>query len=304
MIVSYTTKSNRTREQLNSIHKPSKVESKRDEDSRGLVAPNEFPEVPKLLIFDVNSKENRMPPGFFIICEGSRRCGKSIFLQWFLYHYKKEVDLALVCTETPHNGFWQPIVGNQYVHHGWDPYMIQKLLEEQKQQIKEKGKEKARHVLLILDDIVGDRNHIHEDTVLNELAVEGRHSKISICLTTQEPHAIGTSLRNNCDMVVIFQQKSFRAKESVCNDFVCFKLDMMENKKTVAMQMLQTYTGNHDAMIIKMLELRPGVDHAYRYLPEYVPYDKNADKVRVPDYQLGSAEQQALARSPNGGKPL
>jgi hypothetical protein len=303
MIVSYTSKAHRTKEQVNARHTPSKVECKKDEDSRGLKDPN-YPEVPKLIIYDIEAKENKLPPGFFIICEGSRRCGKSIFLQWFLYHYREDFDLVLVCTETPHNGFWQPIVGNQYVHYGWDSFMVNKLIAEQKEQVKEKGKEKARHVLLILDDIVGDRRHIHEDTVLNELAVEGRHSKISICLTTQEPHAIGTSLRNNCDMAVIFQQKSARAKESVCNDFVCFKLDQVDNSKQAAMRMLQTYTNNHDAIIIKMLELKPGIESAYRYLPEYIPYDKRADKVRVPDYQLGSNEQQALARSPSGKKPL
>lgn len=188
---------------------------------------NQIPVTPELKLFDV--KNDRLPENFFIICEGSRRVGKSIFLKWLLYNYKTAFDLALVCSETPHNGFWQPIIGNSYVHNGWDPFLVEKILADQ---VKEKEKEskdylkryKARRVLIILDDIVGDRNHIHEDQILNRLAVQGRHFNISIALTTQEPHAIGTALRNNCDMAVIFQQKSERAKKSVSNDFLNFKL--------------------------------------------------------------------------------
>jgi hypothetical protein len=261
-------------------------------------------DIPKLREFNVMSKEDRLPNGFFIICEGSRRVGKSIFLKWLLYHYKDDFDLAIVFSETPHNGFWQPIVSNEYVHNGWDPFAVEKLLasqeEEKEKEVKSGGRHKMRRVLIILDDIVGDRKHIHEDTMLNRLAVQGRHFGISVCLTTQEPHAIGTALRNNCDMAVIFQQKSERAKKSVSVDFLMFKLD----DEHTARCMLKMYTEGHNAILVRMYTLENKINMTYCFVPESMTYDKQADKLLVPNYQLGTKDQQQLARTAEGSKPL
>lgn len=283
--------------------KPGKFDIAVDKPEFNKIVPDNYPEVPKLQVFDVKDEKNKLPEGFFLICEGARRSGKSEFLKWLLYHYKDDFQLALVCTETPQNGFWQPMIGNKWVHNGWDPFMVEKLLDEQR---KEKDREKhernykSRKVLLILDDIIGDRRHIHEDAVLNKLAVQGRHFNISICLTTQEPHAIGTALRNNCDMVVIFQQKSQRAKKSVCDDFLGFKMDFEWQSK----DLLKTYTENHNCIIIKMWDLNKGPKQAYRFLPETITWDKAKEKSRVPEYQLGCREQKALAQTREGKLPL
>lgn len=273
------------------------------QSSHKILIPENYPEVPKLQHWNVNKEENKLPEGFFIICEGSRRSGKSVFLKWLLYHYRNEFDLCIVMSETPHNGFWQPLVSNQYVHVGWNPFLVEKVFETQMHEIEKAAKKpgyQAKRVLLILDDIVGDRRHIHEDTTLNRLAVEGRHFKISICLTTQEPHAIGTALRNNCDVALIFQQKSKRAKDSVCEDFLCYKLDF----KWQAEDLLKTYTMKHDCILVKMHELDPDPTKTYYHVPASMTFDEKEDKVRVPDYQLGSLEQRQLAKTPQGKVPL
>lgn len=280
---------------------PSKVDCKPEDNKAKNLVPENYPFVPKLKEFD--PKEDKPPKGFFIICEGSRRCGKSEFLRWFLQFYKDFFQLAIVCTETPHNGFWQPFVGNKWVHFGWDPYMVQKLLDEQKKDIEKEKVEhgfKAKQVLIVLDDIIGDRKRIHDDRTLGELATEGRHSNISVCITTQEPCAIGTALRNNADIVVIFQQKSKRAKKSVVEDFLLFKLDY----DWQARDLLKTYTNNHDCIILKMWVLRAGCADAYRYLPETTTWDCEKDKPKTKEYQLGCKEQQKLAQSKLGRLPL
>ena len=65
------------------------------------LVPDNYPEVPKLDPFDVNAESNKLPESFFIICEGSRRVGKSIFLKWLLYFYRDLFDLVIVMSETP-----------------------------------------------------------------------------------------------------------------------------------------------------------------------------------------------------------
>lgn len=290
------------------MHKKIDVKQKTTQQKTNTIVPNDYPEIPTLKQWNIFGENHKLPDGFFLILEGSRRTGKSVFLKWLLYYYRNVFDLAIVMTETPHNGFWQPIVSNQYVHSGWDPLLVEKLLEQQhklkeecfKNNPNKQNPTEYRKVLLILDDIVGDRNHIHEDAVLNNLAVEGRHSNIHVCLTTQEPHAIGTALRNNCDVVVIFQQKSKRSKESVFNDFLMNKLDF----KFQAEELLKRYTKNHDAILIEMYKLTPGTFESYFHVPASLTFDKEKDKIKVPDYQLGNEEQKRLAKTAKGRVPL
>jgi hypothetical protein len=270
-----------------------------------ILVPAGYPETPKLNVFDVDDPDNRLPKGFFLICEGSRRVGKSIFLKWLLYSYREDFDLVMVITETPQNGFWQPIVSNKYVHNGWDPFLIEELFRQQIEDVsKEKNSQssnyKAKNVLVILDDIVGDRRRIHDDATLNKLSVQGRHYNISICITTQEPAAIGTALRNNCDMAIIFQQKSERAKKSVCMDFLNFKLPY----EWQARDLLNTYTENHDSIAVKMHMLKKDPHLAYLHVPERLSYNSQTEKCTVPDYQMGSEEQKHFAKTKAGKLPI
>lgn len=264
--------------------------------------PFEDEPVPRLQQWDPQAPDHRLPEGFLVIMEGSRRIGKSVFLKWLLQFYQKDFDLAIVMTETPMNGFWQPIVGNKWVHHGWNPFLIQKLREEQIGQMKkaqENPLHKPRRVILILDDIIGDRKHIHEDTELNKLAVEGRHFKISVCLTTQDPKAINPVLRNNCDVAVIFQQKNFRAKESVYQDF----LNVFKNKRT-AVELLKQNTEDHDCIVVENYKLNENARKLYFRVAQEVTFDKERDRVNAPDYHIGCEEQKICAMSSTGKKPL
>jgi len=268
------------------------------------VIPPELTEmVPKLEEWDPTDKKHKLPPGFLMILEGARRIGKSVFLKWVLQYYKSDFDLALVITETPHNGFWQPIVGNRWVHQGWNPYLIAKLMEEQ---VKEKKREqdsrgihKMRKVLLILDDIIGDRNKIHEDSQLSRLAVQGRHFGISVALTTQDPKAISPVLRNNCDVAVIFQQKNWRAKEAIYRDFV--NLFQLKNQ---AIALLNEYTENHDCVVVENYQLSGKAVDVYFHVRGESTYDEKKKKPRAPNYQIGCDEQRRLAQSIQGSLPL
>jgi hypothetical protein len=273
---------------------------------REIDIPASWPITPKLQVWDVN--KNRFPDNFFVLLEGSRRSGKSNFMGYLLYHYQDAFDLVVVMTNTDMNNYWQPRVSNKFVHNGWKPDLVAIMLKKQRASILEQKKleaygvkdlKKADRILLILDDIVGDRRHIHEDTILNNLAVEGRHSNISVLLSTQEPRAIGTALRNNADVAIIFQQKGKRAKESVIEDFLMFKCE----NKMQAEDILKTYTKNHDCIIVEMSKLQPGIPSAYFHLPEEITFDKNTQKERVPKYQIGSKYQRALATTIEGSIP-
>lgn len=264
--------------------------------------PPSWPVPPKLKEYNPTAEEHKLPDHAFIILEGSRRIGKSVFAYWLLYFYRKMFDLAIVMSETAHNGFWQKVVGNRWVHQGYNPLLIMKLVTDQAAQVEEEQKKKgfkARRVLLILDDIIGDKRHIHDDEELNRLAVQARHMRITVVLTTQDAKAINPTLRNNADMAVIFQQKNFRAKEAIYHDF----LNIFE-KKQEAIELLTANTKGHDCIVCEQWKLGQNPTELYFHVSEETTYDKEKDKPTVPDYQLGCKEQKKLAKTPEGKKPL
>lgn len=272
-------------------------------------APSWLPPTPVLSKWDPTAEEHRLPvdDGFFVILEGSRRIGKSVFLKWLLQFYCDDFDLAIVLTETPMNGFWQPVVGNKWVHYGWNPFLVDQLIEEQIEiRQKHDNQEKfgggdgtrARHVLLVLDDIIGQKR-IHYDDTIQKLATQGRHFYISVVLTTQDPKAISPQLRQNADIAVIFQQKSFRAKESVYNDF----LNRFRTREE-AVALMSRYTKGHDCIVVELFKLESEPNKMYFYVKETDTYDAATGEIKAPEYQIGCPEQKMLAQTPRGSVPL
>jgi len=265
--------------------------------------PDFIPEDVDLRQWSVDAEEHQLPESFFCIICGSRRIGKSVFAKYLLFFLCDKFDMAVVLTETPQNGYWQPIVGNQYVHEGMNEFLVEHLFETQKSaralQEQSGGKKKAPRVLLILDDVIANRNKIHESPELNRLAVQGRHMNIAVILTTQYPRAINPTLRENCDLAVIFQQKTVRALQAVYEDFLS-KL----GPKEAALQILTKYTSEHDCIVVENWKLKQQGTDIIFWCPGSTTYDEKAEKSTVPDYQLGSEEQQKLARTKRGSVPI
>ncbi|RPI88552.1 MAG: hypothetical protein EHM41_00980 [Chloroflexi bacterium] len=252
--------------------------------------------------WDPTDPGNVLPENFFLVLVGSRRIGKSVFAKFLMYFYRDRFDLALVCTQTPQNGFWQPIVGNQWVHQGINPTLLANLFASQTEEkaiaVSKKGY-RARRVLIIFDDVIADRRKAHEDPWLNAVAVQGRHLEISAIVMTQYAAALNTYLRENADVAVIFGQKTMRSLEHVYNDFLS-KLGPQD----AVMEMMKTYTRDHDCIIVENWKLKTNAEEFTWWLPGDVTFDKQANRIRVPDYQLGCPEQKKLAKTKGGSLPL
>ena len=132
-----------------------------------------------------------LPHDFFVILEGRRRIGKTFFAKWLLSFYQGVHEIVIVMTKTSMNGFWQPIVGPSFVHQGWKPEIVTGLIERNRERVEKMGKEaEGNKVLVILDDIISE--NIHDDKVIAQLAVEGRHYDIAVLIMTQKPKAVNT----------------------------------------------------------------------------------------------------------------
>lgn len=149
-------------------------------------------------------------------------------------------------SQTALSGYWQEFVGSQFVFDHWDEGAIAKLLQRQDAIVQKHGEDseiakKTGAVLLILDDCI--TKQIHRSDIFIKLAVEGRHHLISLIFITQDPKTICPAIRDNADVSVVFNQKTFRNKESMWHDF------MNDVDKNTAFGILAKYAVNHDALV-------------------------------------------------------
>ena len=85
-----------------------------------------------------------------------------------------------------------------------DEEFINEILEEQKQNILIKGKNKTKHRLIIIDDLGGDMKNINYKFLV-ALIMKLRHSNIHIWITTQSYGAIPRGMRLNFLYHIIFR---------------------------------------------------------------------------------------------------
>lgn len=87
---------------------------------------------------------------------------------------------------------------------GLDPDVLAILLEQQKKEVKEKGKVAAPKVLLVLDDFISDQKFAHSKELL-QFAVMSRHYNISMILLSQAYHRVAKSIRLNMNVISYFK---------------------------------------------------------------------------------------------------
>lgn len=225
-----------------------------------------------------------LPDHFFLTLEGKRRTGKSTFAKWLLQWYKDKFSLVWCMTLTKASGYWQELVGDEWTFDNWYAYAVLKLIERGDMFIKKYGEDneiakKLGSSLLILDDVISAR--IHDDPTFNRLATEGRHHLISVILMTQDPHAISPKVRDNSDVAVVFNMKTYRNKESIWRDF------MNDVDKNTAQLLLERYAVNHDALVCVQTNLDGKLQKNF--------FRSASDKTKLadPDYALGSNDQKA-----------
>ena len=97
----------------------------------------------------------------------------------------------------------KPFIDKDKVYMDDDPTHLERILAEQDKTIAEKGYDRAKHVLIILDDIV-QSNTFLKHQILNKVAYSGTWSKISCIITTQNYNHIPRRLRLNIHSILLF----------------------------------------------------------------------------------------------------
>ena len=99
--------------------------------------------------------------------------------------------------------------------------IIESIMATQKQIIdhikKDKNKSKLFSILIILDDVADDSNQ-RNSKALKSLFVKGRHSHISIILSSQKAALLNPVCRVNADSIYIFKLRNYQDLELLINE--------------------------------------------------------------------------------------
>ena len=95
-------------------------------------------------------------------------------------------------------------IKKENVFDDYDELAIKEILDDQETIIKEKGKEKTPHCLIILDDLITQIPQGRQSSLV-KLFVSGRHRLCSIWMTTQAYRHVPKAIRLNTSGQIIFR---------------------------------------------------------------------------------------------------
>lgn len=184
--------------------------------------------LPSKLQYPILDIERDILDDFTITVMGRRRSGKTFFVRWLLYHLRFRIPCFIVITGTKLNNYWAQYIPDEFI---FDISEMNKVIcyvfERQKFLLAHPELGIDPRIGLILDDVMKDKYKVRASAELSSCFTDGRHYKIMLIITAQDPRGIPPDLRENTDLAVIFRMLQRGRKEAVAEDF----LDYIEDKE-------------------------------------------------------------------------
>jgi hypothetical protein len=170
-----------------------------------------------------NPNENKGP---VIVLIGRRDTGKSFLVKDLLF-YHQDIPIGTVMSGTEAgNGFYAQHVPKLFIHHEYNPIIIEKILKRQKTVLNQIKEDKLNYgkttidprAFVILDDCLYDDKWTR-DKLMRLLFMNGRHWKIMLIITMQYPLGIPPTLRTNIDYVFILREPSGSNRKRIYDNY-------------------------------------------------------------------------------------
>lgn len=160
----------------------------------------------KIRKFDLDNIED----GKVIVAIGKRKSGKSYCMKDFLYH-KRHIPVARIISGTERaNNFYGTIAPPAFISFEYNEDIIEKFLTRQRElKIKKNNpyyKNMDSRAILLLDDLMFDKDTWIKSRNVKEMFMNGRHYDITFIITLQYSLGIPPALRNNTDYIFIFRE--------------------------------------------------------------------------------------------------
>lgn len=188
-------------------------------------------------IIDLKKKKNKiykapktnpdLPQLSFVMCiNGPRGSGKSLLIRNLLLRDDmlkktfKKPNYIIIISPSLANGDYDEVEGKHvYKIENYSHDLIDKLIETQKNIIKDYGRRKCPELLLILDDVL-DSGALNFHSSVEKVFSRGRHVNINCILVSQHLNRISKTMRLNSDYFVLFRPNNMTELENFFDQYI------------------------------------------------------------------------------------
>ena len=220
----------------------------------------------ELLEYDLND----LPENPAIICSGKRRSGKNFLTRDLCYNFfRGKIDQVFLFSPTAEIAINAvDFVPYEYRYSEYDIDVIDRILKRQEYLIRQNQKDTKKHrILLILDDLQAS-NDGKKRRHIEKLFLTARHFRVSLIVNFQFPKVdMSPAIRDNVDVVFVFQQNNFNNKEL----FALQYLSTSENKND-GYDLINKYATGYQTLVISNTEVSSNYqDYCFYYTADDVP---------------------------------
>jgi hypothetical protein len=188
----------------------------------------EFKIIPpkKTQVDDVNDRipSILMPLNFRTIIYGSSASGKGVLLNNLLSNrsiyshiFGKNIFIFSTTFNLGDPSLSDVQVEQDNVFNNLDEDMIRSLIQEQKDNIKEFGKDKVPYVLVVLDDVLSQMSH-KRNSILREMFYSGRHIKFNFLILVQSYRGVVKPMRTNSTHSIFFGIENGKERQAIVEE--------------------------------------------------------------------------------------
>lgn len=158
---------------------------------------------------------------FTVLLIGRRRSGKTWIARWIMYHLRHRFPCGVVITGTKLNHFWQKHIPVEFIHDIEDMDLVLRSVFKRQEYVLEHPELGIDpRMFVILDDILSEKYKVRFSKALAQAFTDGRHHKLFILVTSQDPKGIPPDLRENADLCVVFRQYQKSRKKSCSEEYL------------------------------------------------------------------------------------
>lgn len=227
---------------------PTKKTSLKNTNKNVLSSPIQIILLPKDDYYGIElDGNNRYILGNFIVTHNS-------WLVRDIFYNHRDIPSGIVFSGTEEaNPFFRDFIPDCFIHNEYDPDLINKIMNKQKQKIRDAkdrgvkdGKSAANNFFIVLDDMLHDAGAWKNDKTIKNIFYNGRHYNFLFILTMQYVNGIPPGLRSNIDYVFIFNEPSITNRKKIWQDYAAIipTFDHFCN-------ILDACTQNHECLVIK-----------------------------------------------------
>lgn len=161
-----------------------------------------------------------------VVLIGKRNTGKSFLVRDILYHHRNLPIGTVISGTEMANGFYSSILPKQFIHHEFNPSIVDNVIKRQKKLIKQIKKDKAHYnhsnidprLFFIMDDCLYDASWSRDENI-RCIFMNGRHFKIFFIITMQFPLGVPPNLRTNIDYVFILRENTINNRKRIFDNY-------------------------------------------------------------------------------------